>query len=242
VSQRLFEDYVKAIYHICLDSETGLANTGVLARRIGVSDGTASTMIRNLAEAHLVEFTTYEGARLTESGRLLAMRVVRRHRLIELFLTTVLDMDWDEVHEEAELLEHAVSDKLADRIDKFLEQPTADPHGDPIPRPDGSMPEGTPISLDALEPETHFVVCRVLDQSAALLRYFSTVGVRVGTRGQVCQKSDIAGVISIRLNDQVVTMAKTAAETIVVTIPGGNRAARKSSSPQAAGTQGHRRR
>jgi DtxR family Mn-dependent transcriptional regulator len=189
VNQKLYENYVKAIYQICVESEAGVANTGVLARRIGVSAGTASTTIRNLSDAGLVVFAPYEGARLTESGRLLAMRVVRRHRLIELFLTTVLDMDWGEVHEEAELLEHAVSEKLTDRIDSFLGRPTSDPHGDPIPRPDGSLPESATIPLNECDPGADFVVSRVLDQSTALLRYLSTVGLGIGTRGQVHQKT-----------------------------------------------------
>lgn len=142
MSQKLIEDYVKAIYQICVDAETARANTGALARRIGVSDGTASTMIRTLADAGLVVFTSYEGARLTETGRLLAMRVMRRNRLIVSLFSKVLDMDSHEMHEEAELLEHAVSEKLADRIDSFLGQPTEDPPGgEPIPRRDGSLPQ-----------------------------------------------------------------------------------------------------
>ena len=141
MSKKLIEDYVKAIYQICAASESARANTGVLARKIGVSDGTASTMIRNLADAGLVAYTSYEGAQLTETGRLLAMRVVRRHRLIVSLFSTVLKMDSNEVNHEAELLEHAVSEKLADRIDNFLGQPIADPHGNPIPRRDGSLPQ-----------------------------------------------------------------------------------------------------
>lgn len=140
MSQKLFEDYAKAIYHICSESENAKATTGVIARRIGVTAGTASTMVRNLAEAGLVVFTSHEGATLTEPGRLMALRVVRRHRLIALLFSKVLDLDWAEVCEEAELLEHAISEDLADRIDGFLGRPSVDPHGDPIPRWDGSIP------------------------------------------------------------------------------------------------------
>jgi DtxR family transcriptional regulator, Mn-dependent transcriptional regulator len=140
VSQKLFEDYAKAIYQICGESKSARAHTGVLARRIGVADGTASTMIRNLAEAGLVVFTPYEGAQLTETGRELAMRVLRRHQLITLLLTRVLGIDRSEVQQEAETLEHAVSEKLTDRIDSYLGHPTADPLGVPIPRRDGTLP------------------------------------------------------------------------------------------------------
>lgn len=136
MSKKLFEDYVKAVYEICLGSETAKANTGSLARMVGVCDGTASTTIRNVADAGLVVLTPYEGAQLTEAGRSLAIRVVRRHHLIVLLLSKLFDMELSEVESEAELLEHAVSDKLADRIDSFLGHPTFNIHGDPMPRHD----------------------------------------------------------------------------------------------------------
>ncbi len=212
------EDYVKAIFQICRETDA-LTSTGALARRLDVSDGTASQAIRALSELGLVEFEPYIGARLTGQGHELAMRVIRRHRLIESFLATVLGMEWDEIHEEAELLEHAVSEKLTDRIDHFLGHPTFDPHGDPIPTSDGSMPDSAVLSLDKCEPQTNFVVSRVLDQSGALLRYLSTVGLRIGAHGQIHEKSAIAGVISIKLNGQVITMGRPTAEKIVVSRP-----------------------
>src|SRR3954447_20679992 len=123
-------------------------STGELAHALSVSPGTVTGMLKTLSEADLSIYTPYEGARLTPSGQRLALTVLRRHRLVELFLAHTLDMPWDEVHEEAEHMEHAVSERLVDRIDEFLGRPAVDPHGDPIPRADGSViePEGTPLA------------------------------------------------------------------------------------------------
>src|SRR5438067_12106899 len=122
--------------------------TGAPANALSVSPGTVTGMLKTLSEADLATYTPYEGARLSASGRRLALKVLRRHRLLELFLAQTLQMTWDEVHEEAEHMEHAASDRLIDRIDEFLGQPAVDPHGDPIPRPDGSLTEplGTPLA------------------------------------------------------------------------------------------------
>ncbi len=133
------ENYVKTIYQISAQQRGEPAATGQLAAALGVSPGTVTSMLKTLGESNLVEYTPHHGARLTPSGQALATRVVRRHRLIELFLVRTLDLTWDEVHEEAEHMEHAVSDLLVDRIDAFLGYPDSDPHGDPIPRADGSV-------------------------------------------------------------------------------------------------------
>ena len=110
-----------------------------MAEALGVSPGTVTSMLKTLSESGLAEYVPYEGARLTEAGRTLALRVVRRHRLIELFLVRTLELTWDEVHAEAENMEHAVSDLLVDRIDAYLGYPETDPHGDPIPKADGTV-------------------------------------------------------------------------------------------------------
>src|SRR4051812_41969503 len=143
------ENYVKAIALITArDHDRDAVATGELALALGVSPGTVTGMLKTLSEASLATYTPYEGARLTTSGRQLAMKVIRRHRLLELFLVRTLNMSWDEVHGEAEHMEHAASERLIDRIDDFLGHPAVDPHGDPIPRADGSVTEteGTPLS------------------------------------------------------------------------------------------------
>ena len=141
------ENYVKAIYQIAAGQQAHTASTGKLAEALDVSPGTVTSMLKTLSESGLAEYIPYEGARLTEAGCTLALRVLRRHRLIELFLARTLKMTWDEVHEEAENMEHAVSDLLIDRIDAFLGYPATDPHGDPIPKADGTVAGSTGRSL-----------------------------------------------------------------------------------------------
>src|SRR4051794_22893709 len=139
VASLTIENYVKAIYQLSAEGGGEIAATGKLAETLGVSPSTVTSMLKTLSESGLAKYTPYEGARLTGAGRSLALRVLRRHRLIELFLVQTLKFAWDEVHAEAENMEHAVSDLLIDRIDAFLGRPESDPHGDPIPRADGTV-------------------------------------------------------------------------------------------------------
>src|SRR5438046_2333320 len=136
------ENYLKAIYQgqSTLIGDERLVSMGQVAASLGVTPGTATTMVKALADAGLAEYEPYEGVRLTAAGEKLAGLVLRRHRLIELFLVKVLGMSWAEVHEEAERLEHAVSEQVIDRIDAMLGRPAVDPHGDPIPTPEGRLP------------------------------------------------------------------------------------------------------
>ena len=133
------ENYAKAIYQLAQAAEDGAVATGQIATALGVLPGTVTSMLKTLDESNLATYTPYEGVRLTPSGRALALRVLRRHRLIEQFLSETLNLTWDEVHEEAENMEHAVSDSLIDRIDAYLGHPPTDPHGDPIPKADGTI-------------------------------------------------------------------------------------------------------
>src|SRR6186713_87414 len=135
------ENYIKAIYHgqVALTADARLVPMGYVAATLGVTPGTATTMVKALAESGLAEYEPYSGVRLSASGEKLALLVLRRHRLVELFLVNVMGMSWAEVHEEAEQLEHVVSERLIQRIDDMLGNPTRDPHGDPIPNPDGAI-------------------------------------------------------------------------------------------------------
>jgi DtxR family Mn-dependent transcriptional regulator len=170
VASLTIENYVKAIYQIAAANKEQAASTGKVAEALGVSPGTVTSMLKTLGESGLAEYVPYEGARLTDSGRTLALRVLRRHRLIELFLSRTLKMTWDEVHEEAENMEHAVSDLLIDRIDAFLGHPATDPHGDPIPKADGTVAGSTGRSLSEIRVGQRFKVVRVIDQSPEFLR------------------------------------------------------------------------
>lgn len=211
------ENYVKAIYQICTESHSRSAATGSVAKRLGVSPGTVTSMLRTLAESGLANYQAYEGVQLTEAGRRLALRVLRRHRLIELFLVQTLGLTWDEVHEEAEHLEHAVSDRLIDRIDSFLEYPNRDPHGDPIPRSDGSFPDDeTTEPLVRCEPATEFVLDRVIEQSPEFLRYLSDAGLSIGSTGMVVENHPTARALVVKTSDGQVTLGHDLAEKILI--------------------------
>jgi DtxR family Mn-dependent transcriptional regulator len=213
------ENYAKAIYQICAKLDGQPAATGQIAVEMGVAPGTVTSMLKTLSDAALATYTPYEGVRLTPAGDSLALRVMRRHRLIELFLVRTLDLTWDEVHEEAEHMEHAVSDLLIDRIDEFLGHPEADPHGDPIPRSDLSFssPEGR--CLSQCQPGERFQLARVLDQSPEFLRYLSEAGISLATRGEVLENQAEAAVVSIEVDGRRVTLGHQAAEKILVTVP-----------------------
>ena len=214
------ENYVKTIYQITTAQEGRAASTGQIAAALGVSPGTVTSMLKTLDAARLATHRPYVGVALSRAGRVLALRMLRRHRLIELFLLRTLDMSWDEVHDEAEHMEHAVSDLLVDRIDAFLGHPDVDPHGDPIPRGDGQSlqpPEETPIrSLADCGTGQNFRLTRVLDQSADFLRYLTESGLALGTVGEVVRNPDGAGLMRIRLGNRTLSLAIEAAGKIVV--------------------------
>ena len=159
-------------------------------------------MLKTLSEANLATYTPYEGARLTESGQRLAMKVIRRHRLLERFLAETLTMSWDEVHEEAEHMEHAASERLIDRIDAYLGYPAVDPHGDPIPRADGSLAETEGSPARRCQPGQHFRVVRVMDQDPAFLRYLSECGLELHATGELLENRPESGALVCRLGGQ----------------------------------------
>lgn len=210
------ENYVKAIYLICAAQGGQPAATGQVAAALAVLPGTVTSMLKTLSESGLATYTPYEGVRLTSSGTALALRIVRRHRLIEQFLAKILDMSWDEVHEEAEHMEHAVSDRLIERIDAFLGHPQADPHGDPIPGPDGSMANEATRPLAQCEPGFRFRLARVADQSPAFLRYLTEEGLALGARGTVTANRPEAGIVSVAIDDRETTLGREAAERVLV--------------------------
>jgi DtxR family Mn-dependent transcriptional regulator len=211
------ENYVKAIYQIACQGEPGTAvATGEIAATLQVSPGTVTGMLKTLSEASLATYTPYEGARLTSAGDRLALAVLRRHRLVELFLSQTLEMAWDEVHEEAEHLEHAISDRLAERIDAYLGHPDVDPHGDPIPRADGSIPEPGGVPLVRLDPGATFRLVRVVDQDSAFLRYLTESGLDLGTRGVVSVNRAEAGALVLQVDGRLIALGRDAAAKVLV--------------------------
>jgi len=211
------ENYLKAILQIQLKQSSPRVSPGGLAARLAVSPGSVTSMLKTLSESRLVDYTPYEGVELTESGRSLAMRVLRRHRLLELFLMNTLDMSWDQVHDEAEVLEHAVSDVLIDRIDEFLGHPQVDPHGSPIPAADGQM-RGSPSSLTLgncrAGESVRFV--RVVNQEPGFLRYLSESGFRLGDVGEILENSEHGGIVRALIDGQPFSVGRDAATSIRV--------------------------
>ncbi len=211
------ENYVKMIYLISARRPSEQAvSTGELALALNVSPGTVTGMLKTLSEASLSTYTPYEGARLTPSGQRLALTVLRRHRLIEQFLAQTLSMSWDEVHEEAEHLEHAASERLVDRIDEYLGHPDVDPHGDPIPRADGSLAEIRGQALTTLARGQGFRLVRVVDQDPGFLRYLSECGLDLGIEGSVVENRPESGALIIRVHDRVIALGTDAAGKVVV--------------------------
>jgi len=209
------ENYIKTIFQICA-ADGKPAATGRVASALGVSPGTVTSMLKTLSESDLATYIPYEGVNLTASGKALALRIVRRHRLIELFLVNTLKMPWDEVHEEAEHMEHAVSDRLIDRIDQFLGNPKFDPHGDPIPKPDGSFEAQASQTLADCQAGDHFRLVRVIDQSPEFLRYLSSSGLPLGTEGEVLSNRAEAGVVAIQIDGRETALGREAAVKILV--------------------------
>lgn len=218
VTSLTVENYLKAILQISLQSESEWISTGELAKYMDVAPGTVTSMLKTLKQSKHVEYRPYEGASLTESGKQTAIRVLRRHRLIELFLFQTLKLSWDQIHAEAENMEHAVSDFLVDHIDEFLGFPETDPHGDPIPSIDGQMRRAYPnlTTLAATETGSHVKIVQVTDQETEFLRFLSRSGLKIGSEGTVNEKNIEAGIIVSEWNGQLISMGIHVAENVKV--------------------------
>ena len=195
------QDYAKAIYALQQRGDGHPVATNDLAERLQVTPASVSAMLKKLAERGLVEHVPYRGVQLTEAGGRVALEVLRHHRLLELYLATQLDVPWDRVHEEAEALEHVISEYLEARIAAKLGNPTRDPHGDPIPDAQLHMPEGTTRSLADLSPGDHGRFVRVSDSDPAMLRYLSERGVCLGDRLEVLDRQPFGGPLTVRFDD-----------------------------------------
>ena len=217
------QDYLKVIWN-AQEWSREKVSTKMLAERIGVSASTASESIRKLADQGLVEHAKYGAVTLTARGRRAAVSVVRRHRLLETFLVRELGYGWDEVHDEAEVLEHAVSDLLMARIDAKLGHPQRDPHGDPIPDLDGQVPTPPARQLSACVDGDHGSVARISDSDPEMLRYVDAVGIALDSHLTVLARRDFAGTVSVAIcdghdntgTDRTVELVSPAAQSIWV--------------------------
>ena len=233
------ENYLKTIYkaQAAQPGSSRLVPMGHLAQALGVVPGTATTMVKALAESGLVRYEPYAGVRLTPAGEKLAALVLRRHRLIELFLVKVLGMSWAEVHEEAERLEHAASDKLIDRIDTMLGRPATDPHGDPIPDSTGSMVVRDYETLLTCPLGAAVVLTRVTDQDAAFLRFLEGNSLTPGQALRVETRDDAADRVGVRGSDgtQITIGMRAAAKLQVAPAEPERQGARSAGSAGADG-------
>lgn len=190
------ENYAKAIYQLQAQDEAAVG-TGAVAERLGVTPASASAMLKRLADDGIVEHAPYRGVRLSPQGEQLALEMVRHHRLIELFLAEVLGMPWDRVHEEAEVLEHHISEELEELIAAKLGQPARDPHGDPIPNRELDIEADRTLALSELEVGAGGVFERVSDRDPEMLRYLDSRGIRPGAGIRVTGREPFEGPISV---------------------------------------------
>jgi DtxR family Mn-dependent transcriptional regulator len=212
------ENYLKTLYTQQQEYPGEPVPLGKLAECLHLTPGTVTTMIKRLAESNLVQYETRSGARLTHEGERLALQVLRRHRLLELFLVKVVGFDWSEVHEEAEELEHAASEKLLEKIDAMLEHPEVDPHGDPIPGPQGEIRDRTLTRLaDCGQGEVE--IARISDHEPAFLQFLHDKGLRPGAAIHVQSRDPMADVLTLQASDgSPVRLGMAAARKIFVLV------------------------
>jgi DtxR family Mn-dependent transcriptional regulator len=205
-SREAAENYAKAIYALQHKGGGEPVGTNLLAERLGVTAGSVSAMLRKLADEGLVEHVPYRGVTLTAEGELLALEVLRHHRLLELYLAEHLGVPWDRVHEEAEALEHVLSEDLEARIAAKLGEPTHDPHGDPIPSAALEIDEGHAHALESLQPGATGRFVRVSDSDPEMLRYLDERGVRLGDALEVVERQPFGGPLTVRVGTDLHTL------------------------------------
>jgi DtxR family transcriptional regulator, Mn-dependent transcriptional regulator len=217
------EDYAKAIYALQQRAGGAEVTTHDLAERLRVTPGSVSAMLKKLCARGLVAHEPYHGVRLTAEGERVALEVLRHHRLLELYLAVHLDVPWDRVHEEAEALEHVLSDDLEARIAAKLGHPTRDPHGDPIPDADLRVDEGETCSLGSLEVGARGRFVRVSDSDPAMLRYLGERGVALGGDLEVVDRQPFDGPLTVRFGDRLHTLGRRLAGAMRVQVASGAR-------------------
>lgn len=213
-TETTIEDYLKAVWNAGEWSDTPVTVT-MLSTRLGLSPSSVSEIVRKLTDRGLLTHPRYGSIALTDTGRAIALATVRKHRLIETFLVEYLGYAWDEVHDEAEVLEHAVSDDFVERLAERLGQPTHDPHGDPIPGTDGVLPTEERVELASVTDGTQVRVTRVSDEDPELLRHLRDVGVDLGVVIDVLAQRVAAGTIDVSIAGEHVTLGLPAARAIL---------------------------
>ncbi len=210
------EDYIKNIYK--LQNDRDKVTTSSLADALNVSAASVTDMIKKLSDRSLINYMPYRGVELTRSGKKMALRTLRRHRLWEMFLVEFLDYTWDEVHDEAEKLEHIMSEDLEERIDKALGYPKHDPHGHPIPTKNGEMVEDDHPSLADLKVNDSGIVIRVNDASQSLLKHMASIGIQIQSPVKVLDIVEFDGSMLVQILENDVYVSRQVARNIFVDI------------------------
>lgn len=212
------ENYLKIIYHLSLNQTKGIT-TNSIANEMESKPSSVTDMVQKLADKGLVIYKKYQGVALTDEGRFTALMIVRKHRLWEVFLLEKLDFSWDEVHDVAEQLEHIKSEKLIDKLEEFLDFPTEDPHGDPIPDRNGKIAKVDKKLLSEMAPGKKVICVGVKDSSSAFLQYLDKQQIALGSAIEVISKEDFDMSLTLRLADKLVTVSnKIAANLFVKTV------------------------
>lgn len=212
---RAIEDYLKAIYALAQDH--GQVSTSQISERLKFRPASVTGMLKAMSDLDLVAYTPYHGVELTEKGQKIALEIVRHHRLIELYLVEALGYRWDEVHDEAERLEHHISEKLEARIANALGNPSFDPHGDPIPNLHGELPVGSTRQIGDVAVGESGTVERVSDQNPERLRYLADLGIVPGARIQVTASAPFDGPVTICVGDAHHAIDRRLARMIYIT-------------------------
>ncbi|MEQ6168880.1 metal-dependent transcriptional regulator [Ekhidna sp. MALMAid0563] len=212
------ENYLKAIYHLSAEGKENV-NTNSLAESMSTTPASANDMVKRLAQKNLIGYQKYKGATLLSKGKKVALTIVRKHRLWEVFLVEKLGFKWDEVHEIAEQLEHIKSPSLIKRLDKFLGYPTMDPHGDPIPNEDGVMKETVRASISDVKVGSNGIVVAVNNDDTLLLQHLDSMGIKLGSRIHVADRMDFDGSVSVTIDEGPKQfISKAVAENLMITL------------------------
>ena len=209
------ENYLKAIYHLTASSNSGVS-TNAIAEIMETKASSVTDMLKKLSEKDLVNYKRYQGVTLTDKGKLEAKMIVRKHRLWEVFLVEKLDFSWDEVHDIAEQLEHIKSEKLINRLDDFLGNPTEDPHGDPIPNAEGQLPKIEKQLLSDLTEGQKGIVVGVKDTSSEFLKYLDKQGIALGSTIEIKVKESFDLSLRIKVDDVLLNISNKIASNLFV--------------------------
>lgn len=210
------EDYLKAIYKLEASLDGKGVSTSKLAKEMGVANASVTNMVKRLSDLGMVTYESYYGSKLTDAGRKIALEMIRHHRLLELYLTEMLGYSWDEVHEEAEKLEHHISEQFEDTISELLNHPEFDPHGDPIPTKDGLMPKLGLKPLSAVEVNQTYEIKRVKNQRPDFLRYLDNYNLTPGAKVELKRREPFDGPLTLTVNGTDITLGFKIAKDILV--------------------------